>query len=309
MKKFLSPIRILIVLLHVLAISGSLSWGKLDPQFWLGQLFHFFILLISGGLTIFILKKLLPQLPWRQEHLIVTSLILFLLLNPDQAWWAFVTAGIVTQLIEKLLRIPTGPLFNPAAAGIVLLTFVKVYPIWWGASFAPRIPILSDGVSVAVLITLSVAGYVAYKYKKHLIALAGFLGFGVLYLLVFQANPLFIMLEGTLIFFLTVMAVEPKTTPVVKLDQFIFGVALAGLIVFFQKIYIAEPYASALLVVNLLFSLHRHRKWLKNKLFRNQVAVPSLDRNTSSLSASAPLSPTPVPTRTATPPVPQTPSS
>jgi Na+-translocating ferredoxin:NAD+ oxidoreductase RnfD subunit len=87
----------------------------------------------------------------------------------------------------------------------------------------------------------------------------------------FQANPLFILVEGTLLFFLLVMAIEPKTSPILPKQQYIFGAVLGLLVVAGLKFGAVEPYAAALLVCNLGFNVYRNWNWLKIKFQKPQL--------------------------------------
>jgi hypothetical protein len=266
MQQWLSPIRILLLYLVVLAIGASLSSNGLDVIFWVTQFFHFGLLFGSGWVTYQVLLKTKLGKPTRLENHLITALILFLLFDPTIVWYGFVFLGVATEAVQRLVRVPTGPLLNPAAVGAALATFLGFYPFWWGVSFAPRLMLFEGGMSVALLLTLPVAGYVAHKYKKLPIVAATLVTFIITYLLVLKMSPVFVLFEGTLTFFLLVMAIEPKTSPALRNQQLAYGGLLGFLTVMSIKWHWLEPYSMALIVVNLIFNLYKNKTLLLMKL-------------------------------------------
>lgn len=265
MQSWLSPIRILLLYLVVLAIAGSFSWEGPNLSFWLIQLLHFGLLVGGGWLTYQALLKAKLGRPTRWEHRFITCLILFVLFDPSISWAAFLGIGIATELAQRLIRVPTGPLFNPAALGASIATLASIYPAWWGVSFAPRLSLFEGGMSVAMLLTLPIAGYVAHTYKKLPIAAALLVTFTLAYIFILKMSPIFVLLEGTLAFFVLVMALEPKTSPVMRGQQLAYGALLGVLLVLSIKWGWHEPYSMALLVVNLIFNLYKNHKILLMK--------------------------------------------
>lgn len=275
MQSWLTPIRILLLYLVVLAVAGSLSWGGVNPLFWLTQGVNFGLLFGGSWLTYLLLVKVKLGRPTRWEHHLITSLILFLLFDPEIPWFVFLGLGIITELIQRLIRVPTGPLLNPAATGAVVATLFGFFPAWWGVSFAPRLPLFEGGMSVAALFTIPIAGYVAHTYKKLPIVAMMLGSFVAAYILILQMSPVFVLFEGTLAFFLLVMAIEPKTSPVMRAQQLAYGAVLGLLTVLSIKFGWLEPYCVALLIVNVLFNLYKNHKILLMKWRR--PAAPAVN--------------------------------
>lgn len=281
MKAWKSPIRILLVFLIVLSVWASFNWDGLNPLFWLNQLFHFFLLIVPGFAIYQLTLRLKLIKPTRWEHRLITSLILFLLFDPIFPWWVFLTLGLITEPLQRWLRVPTGPIINPAALAAIVLSLVGQFPTWWGTNFSPRLDIIPGGMSAVMFLTVPIAGYVAYKYRKLQIVATALVAFAVAYLLVVRSNPLGIMFEGTFVFFLLVMAIEPKTSPALQKQQWLYGALLGLLVVLFIEagllgIWI-EPYAGALVVINLFFSLYRNKTVLLAKFKKppTQPTVPT----------------------------------
>lgn len=136
-------------------------------------------------------------------------------------------------------------------------------------------------MSVAMLLTLPVAGYVAYKYKRLAISLAALVIFIPAYMMILQMSPVFVLLEGTLAFFLLVMVVEPKTSPALRTHQLAYGGLLGLGTVLSIKWGWLEPYSMALLVINLVFNLYKNQPSLLRK-FKSPAVASSVSKNDAS---------------------------
>lgn len=291
MKFKLSPIRILVFYLSAMMLIGSLSQVGLASIPWLVQMRNF-ALIFGGGYALYRILLLTKfAKPTRWEHRFITSSILFLLFYLDAPWYLFLGLGLTAELLQRLIRFPTGPSMNPAALTALLASLIGFYPLWWGASFSPRLPLIKDGISIAVFLTIPIAGYVAHTYKKLPAAFAFLVSFGLFYLLIVQQNPLFLLIEGTLIFFAFVMVVEPKTSPVLRNQQLLYGATIGLLSAIANKIYFAEPYSGPLIVSNLLFNLYRNRQFLATKLKGNPKAAQPV------VAPGQPAQPTPIQTQ------------
>ena len=104
-------------------------------------------------------------------------------------------------------------------------------------------------------------GYVVYKYRKLPLVLSSLVGVLLFSSLFLTVSPAFLLLDGTLLFFITVMVVEPKTSPVILREQIVFGLLLAVLVVLGMSRYWVEPYVIALLVCNGLYAGYRGKVW------------------------------------------------
>jgi Na+-translocating ferredoxin:NAD+ oxidoreductase RnfD subunit len=226
--KAILPIRILIIFLILLAISAIFAWSGFDGVAWLKHIRNFAAIFLSGYAISSLFTQKLQRAPSRAEHRIITSLILFLLFDPIFPWWAFLVLGASTEALQRLIRTQSGPIFNPAALTAFVFGIAGYYPAWWGMSFPPSIPIVPGGISVALLLTVPFAGYVAYRYRKLPIVFSLIAVFILTNLIIFGTIPLLFLVEGAFVFFLLVMAIEPKTSPVTVKDQSIYG-AIAGL--------------------------------------------------------------------------------
>jgi len=263
MKRWLTPIRVLLLLLLVLAGLATASWkGWFDWETWLVAGRNMALLSLGSSLVHGLLLVSKRIRPTRWEHRAITNLILFLLFDPLLVWYAFPLVGALAELAQRLARTKIGPVFNPAALGVLLVSFFGFLPGWWGTSFAPRLDVFAGGMSVSVLLIVPVAGYIAYRYRKLTIALVASAAFGLGYWLLFSRNPTFLLLEGTWAFFVLVMAIEPKTSPVMRSKQIIYGAAVGLGAAIGLRLAVFDAFVAALLVTN---GLHAADGWWRGR--------------------------------------------
>jgi len=269
MKVWKSPIRILLLYLCFLVVWANFNWAGFDLNFWFTQIFHFALLLAPGWLLYSAFLRNNVVNPTRWEHRVITALILFLLFDVLFSWWVFLTVGLVTEVIQRFVRLPTGPVVNPAATGVVALSLFGQFPTWWGMNFGPRFEFMPGNISLIMIFTTLIAGYVAWKYHKLLIVAAATISFSIVYYLIFRSSPISILVDGTFAFFLLVMVIEPKTSPAIQQQQAGYGGLVGGTVaVLLGAAYYSfwvEAYTSALLMSNIVFNLYKNRMFLKNK--------------------------------------------
>lgn len=266
----MQPIKVLLYGLVFLAVIAVIFSSSSLSDF-LMHLFHFGLLFGSSLATRWLVAQTkltsLPALLLRWDHRLITTLLLFLLFDPGQPWGVFMLLGVLTEVFERLLRAPTGPLLNPAALGGLLLALAGFYPDWWGMSFEPRIVVAGAGASVFTWLFLGAAVWVANKYKKLWLVVGALVSFCLSYGLGFGQLPIGVLLDGTLLFFFLVMLVEPKTSPALKQEQLWFGAAVGSLVVVLLKLAFVEAYLGALLCTELGFQAWRFRQrlagWLR----------------------------------------------
>ncbi len=183
------------------------------------------------------------------QSAVITGALIGLLLVPgiDLRILCFaVSAAIASKL---LFRFPSGAhIFNPAAAGLILLTVFWGNRInWWGFS-NPYLLIILGGIILYRLNRLS------FVFSYLIFRLAG----------LFFINAMDINIEMLLLpnlFFAFIMLVEPKTTPVKRAEQWKFA-AGAGLCssLFFSIIPAFDGDLTALLLMNFIRPLLAGKK-------------------------------------------------
>lgn len=262
--KALLPIQLLTLYLFLLSLGAILSWSGLDGQDWLAHVGRWAAIFLSGYLTALALQKTFSVAPLRREDWIISSLILFLLIDPVHPWWLFFLLGVFAQAGARLIRTKGGPIFNPAALAAFAFGLAGFYTGWWGVNFPPSLslPIIDGGMSVAMLLTVPLAGYVLYRYRKQYLVLSFVITFLVSHALLFGAWPFFLLLEGTIAFFLLVMVVEPKTSPNPRRDQYIYGAIVGIGMTLLMRLGWFDATLGTLLIAN----LYTAREFLASKL-------------------------------------------
>jgi len=119
-------------------------------------------------------------------------------------------------------------------------------------------------MSLAMGLTLPVGLLLIWMYKKIPTLIGVTVAFAGTYFLLAGRIPMVTIFEGTFAFFLMFMATEPKTTPLVDWQEWIYGLLLGGLLalMFIQK-WTGAPYLVSLLAMNVIFSGY---KWVQLRL-------------------------------------------
>lgn len=253
LSRLKSPLTITTILLGSLYL---LAVGlRATPEFIYTEFQRVVVLIVSFILPILLMGKVLEFRPSR-ANLATTTLILLLLADPSATLLQMTILGLVTFLIKTILRFEHQPIINPAAAGLLVATYLEIPVSWWGASFSPRLPFFS--VSITSLLIIPVGIYLILLYKKLPTLIGVPASLLVVYLLLTRNSPLITMLEGTFAFFLLVMATEPRTTPLIDKQEWLYALLLGSLLgyLFVNRIF-PDPYLASLLLMNLAFTLFK----------------------------------------------------
>jgi Na+-translocating ferredoxin:NAD+ oxidoreductase RnfD subunit len=150
---------------------------------------------------------------------VISGLIIGYVLSSDQPWWVFVIAGALAIASKYVIRFHKKHIFNPAAFGIFLtLVIFGAYTQWRG--------------TYAWYILLPCGIYFAQKIGKLRVVISYFLVSLALFgaQAIMQKIPLGHILGYFSYFYIFVMIIEPKTSPVKPREQVIFGAGIAVLI-------------------------------------------------------------------------------
>ena len=189
MIKFPASKTQLIIFLGIFA--AYLSIINKDAAF----LFGLFIAVISALAADYFFMYLKKEELRLDDSSVISGLIIGFLLLSAQPWWIFSLASISAIASKYLIRVNKKHIFNPAAFGILLaVIFFRGFTQWQGASIWYLI--LPFGI------------YFVYKVKKLEIIIVYSLAFLILFGI--QGFGYFNY------FFVLVMLIEPKTTPVTK---------------------------------------------------------------------------------------------
>ena len=151
------------------------------------------------------------------ESSIISGLITGFVLSADTAWWLLGLASVLAISSKYLLRINRRHIFNPAAFGIFLAILLFRAESEWRETYL-------------WFILVPVGFYFAYKIRKlklitsYFFAAFLFSGAQALY----QKSGLSHIFGIFSYFFIFIMLLEPKTTPVKGSAQIAFGAGVAS---------------------------------------------------------------------------------
>lgn len=174
-------------------------------------------------------KWLTPSSAW------VSGLILAIVLTPVAPWWVTLLAPVIASVSKHFLRFRRRHVFNPAAFALVTLALLlpqQSLVSWWGAAW---------GLIPLALITLSgvVTIFRVKRWKTTVAFLIVYLAAAGVFL-VSRGGTLTdlqtLVFDGTLVFFATVMLIEPVTTA-------------------YQPAYLRTWFGAGVAVLTILFSL------------------------------------------------------
>ena len=153
------------------------------------------------------------------ESAMITGMITGFVLSSGQAWWKISLAAALAIFSKHLIRVKKRHIFNPAAFGIFLALILFGASTQWKGTYAWYV--------------LAPFGfYFAHKLKK----IEVILGYAVLSLLLFGTQallekvPVWNIFGYLSYFYIFVMVIEPKTTPLNRIGKYIFGAGAAALI-------------------------------------------------------------------------------
>lgn len=179
------------------------------------------------------------------ESPVISGLIIGFVLSSDNKWWVFVLASLIAISFKYLIRVNKKHIFNPAALSIFLVTILFNASTQWRGTYLWYI-LLPAGL------------YFISKIRK-LEVLAGYFLTSIVIFgaqAIMQKMPVFTILGYFSYFYVFVMVIEPKTTPIKPLGKMIFGAGVALLIIIFSEKGVKfDAELCSLLVLNLFTPL------------------------------------------------------
>ena len=181
---------------------------------------------------------------------VISGLIIALVLQPGVLWYVPVFAALAAIGSKYLLRIDGRHIFNPAAFGLMLSAIIfGVYFFWWGAPGTTLVILLGSAITL--------------RYRRlHLIL--PFLSLQLLIMTVYYGS-LSVAALMVNYFFVFVMLIEPKTSPVKKRGRIIYGLSAAILISALVMLDAPfDPWIGGLLAANLTVPFLNRKAAVKN---------------------------------------------
>lgn len=162
---------------------------------------------------------------------LITGLIIGLVAQFGASPIILAIIGISAMAIKFLIKWDGRHIFNPAAGGLLLGMFLGSYPSWWvgGENFWIYL------IWIPILL---------YKLKRW----APMVGFIVPAVLI---GGLTIIVSASALFFISVMLIEPKTSPATVKLGFIYGIVVAVGYLILGRFFQFDPLISSLLIANL----------------------------------------------------------
>jgi len=179
------------------------------------------------------------------ESSVISALIIGFVLASDNPKWVIVLASLAAIFSKHLICFNKKHVLNPAACGIFLSILLFGANTQWRGTFA-------------WYILIPVGLYFTYKIRKlelitgYFITALGLFGIQA----VLNRVPLINIFGYLSYFYIFIMLIEPKTTPIKPLAKLIFGIGAAALIFVFVQAQVSfDAELAALLISNIFVPL------------------------------------------------------
>ena len=234
---------------QVALVLGALALVSLIPfpKIWFGSLIHLLGSLVFALVVDFLLTGLRQKKWIFPRSALVTGFLIGLILDPSTPLWMTFLTAVFAISSKQLIRLGQHHIFNPAAFGLVISSFLFQSSIsWWAVSATPvwSIAVLVIGMSVVL------------QRLRLLWMPVGFLGIYMAYLLFWSPSVLPIrLLDSSLFLFVFVMLPEYRTSPVIDHWRYSFGFFVGAIfMVLFQLFHLnsPDPLLVSLLLADLL---------------------------------------------------------
>lgn len=193
-----------------------------------------------NALDIFLTSSVLVSVSWitnkvfakilkayaNPESTLITALILALIvgpINPLSNITFLIAASVFAVASKYILAIGKRHIFNPAAIGVLLTALlIQRGASWWGGS-------------LEMLLLVVVGGFlILAKIKRFTLAIVFLATYSIISMF-FKISPITTLIYSPVIFFTTVMLIEPLTSPVEPKKQIVYAAFIGFLLVLFQQ--------------------------------------------------------------------------
>lgn len=269
-RKFSLKWRITLYLLVLLIFSGAFL--KLPERILYGVL----IVAIYAGFDL-LWTRFRDGMWYTPVSSLISGLVLALVAIPSPPWWFLFLAPFLAVCSKQLLKWPRKRhIFNPASFAMLAISFFSPAVSWWGVAWG----------EIPLVIVLLVGCVILYQFKRFPAALSFVLSYAIFLGMLFLLNETPIkdlgkilmpqIIDGTTLFFATVMLVEPITSQFPTVSKRVFYGASVGFfavaVTFFASIAPSsftqimanlDPLITGLLLGNLLsyilFIVRQHK--------------------------------------------------
>ncbi len=188
---------------------------------------------------------------------IITGLIIGSVAPSNAPAVAIVLASIIAVMSKLFIKVKGSNIFNPASFGLVIaLALFGIGDSWWVAA-----PFAVYGVLITITPLLIICSWEARRlYVGASFAIASFAAQLLLGgTAALSVAALWTTAVSVNYFLAFIMACEPKTSPVKKQMQVIYGVGLALLVTVLSLSRLPYPLQLAILAANLAYAFYRTR--------------------------------------------------
>lgn len=203
------------LILYLISFALFLAVKDKDPIFLLAVLIAVISAITIEAVLLYLKTKTLQI----TESAIITGLIVGYVVSSDEVWWKIIAAAVLAILSKYVINLRKRHIFNPAAFGILISTILLSVSTQWKGTYLWYI-LIPFGI------------YFTYKIRKMEIIF----GYAIISLMLFGAQAFFQKVSPWNIlgyfsyFYVFIMVIEPKTTPVNNLGKYLFGAGLAAVI-------------------------------------------------------------------------------
>lgn len=254
---------------QIILVLGLISLGAILANPGWPVLIHL-LSTLGFSLILFAILKAITKKPQSIYNSAITGLIIFLVLHYsfDSNFQIYYSLGatFIAILSKFFLKYRGSSIFNPTALGILIVFLITklipnldpVFISWWGTAYKTG---LSLGGETSFLFPSALFLMIIWiifglnKWRKWPIFLSFLIAHFLLMLLRQQDMSIirFIFTDATIYFFAAIMLIDPKTSPILKKQQILFGLLAAITYNAFAHFGFTHPELIAILIANLYF--------------------------------------------------------
>lgn len=214
----------MIVVLSILAIIGMyvFGWQKLLPQL--------IVSVIVATTTDTVIKFIKTKQLKLSKTGIITGLFVGSILAEGTSLQLVVLAALIAEVLKHIIRYQGRNIFNPALLSLFVMTLAFGASMTWWASASIQIA----GIAFPAVVVVGL--FISWQYKRFSLTLPMLAVYFVISLLLtgianINANSLLALLQNnTLYYFVFLMIVEPKSSPVFWKSRIAYGITAAILL-------------------------------------------------------------------------------
>ncbi len=259
MKFKLNPLQKITAILSIYSLAAILI--NLDQE----VIYHLFAT-VGFALLLFVIFSKLSGKKKNIYNTLISSLIIFLVLHYGVETKDLIyplLATFITIFTKFFLELKGSPIINPVVFGLLLahlLTMIipglePLFISWWGAGYS------YNGIPIALII-IAVWILLLFKTWRKFPALISFLALHAIIIAAQQDIEFlkFTFTDATIYFFASIMLIEPRTSPILKKDQIIYGILAALVYNGLKYIGLNHFDLLAIVVANLYFFIQKQQK-------------------------------------------------